>query len=92
MFIVTMFLISVPLLPGAIGIYEGGIAGAFEVLGHSRADGVAYAMTIHAAELVVVAAGFLFLGHLGLSVAAPWKAAVERARGPRRVRGVHRPA
>ena len=92
MFIVTMFLISVPFLPGAIGIYEGGIAGAFEVLGHSRADGVAYAMTIHAAELVVVVAGFLFLGHLGLSVAAPWKAAVERARGPRRVRGVHRPA
>ncbi len=91
MFIVTAFLISVPFLPGAVGIYEGGIAGAFEVLGHSRADGVAYAMTIHAAELVVVAVGFLFLAHLGLSLAAPRKAAGEGAHGPR-VRRVHRPA
>src|SRR5439155_7682445 len=82
MFLVTAFLISVPLLPGAIGVYEGGLAGAFEALGHSPADGVAYAMTIHAAELVVVAVGFLFLGHLGIDLAAPRKAAAEGARGP----------
>src|SRR5207253_9905440 len=85
------FLISVPFLPGAVGIYEGGIAGAFEVLGPSHADGVAYAMTIHAAELVVVAVGFLFLAHLGLSLAAPRKAAGEGAHCPR-VRRVPRPA
>src|SRR5439155_27368379 len=91
MFIVAAFLISVPFLPGTVGIYEGGIAGAFEVLGHSRADGVAYPMTIHAAELVVVTVGFLFLAHLGLSLAAPRKAAGEGAHGPR-VRRVHRPA
>ena len=89
MFIATVFLFSVPLLPGAIGVYEGGIAGAFELLGHARADGVAYAMTIHAAELVVVAVGFLFLGHLGIGLAGPRKPAA--ARGPR-VRRVHRPA
>ena len=91
MFMVTVFLLSVPLLPGAIGVYEGGIAGAFELLGHSRADGVAYAMTIHAAELVVVAVGFLFLGHLGMGLAGPRKPAAERTRG-RRVRRVHRHA
>jgi len=82
LFTVTVFLLSVPFLPGAIGIYEGGIAGAFELLGHSRADGVAYAMTIHAAELVVVAVGLLFLGHLGMDLAGLRRRAAERVRGP----------
>src|SRR5437867_4864832 len=87
MFIVTMFLLSVPLLPGAIGIYEGGIAGAFEVLGHSRADGIAYAMTVHAAELVVVAVGFLFLAHLGIGLAGPRTPVAGRLRARHRGAG-----
>jgi uncharacterized protein (TIRG00374 family) len=89
MFVVTVFLISIPFLPGAIGVYEGGIAGAFELVGRSRADGVAYAMSIHAAELAVVAVGFLFLGHLGIGVVRRDRA--DPARSPR-VRRVHRPA
>jgi uncharacterized membrane protein YbhN (UPF0104 family) len=63
-----MRLMAVPFLPGAIGAYEGGIAGAFELLGRSRADGLAYAMTVHATELVVVAAGFLVLAQLGVGL------------------------
>jgi uncharacterized membrane protein YbhN (UPF0104 family) len=41
MFSVTIFLMAVPFLPGAVGAYEGGIAGAFELLGRSRAEGLA---------------------------------------------------
>jgi uncharacterized protein (TIRG00374 family) len=68
MFAITVFLMAVPFLPGAIGAYEGGIAGAFELLGRSKADGLAYAMTVHATELVVVAAGFAVLAHLGVGL------------------------
>ena len=65
MFAITVLLMAVPFLPGAIGAYEGGIAGAFELLGRPKAEGLAYAMTVHATELVVVAAGFAVLAHLG---------------------------
>src|SRR6185312_11895385 len=65
------FLMAVPFVPGAIGAFEGGIAGAFELLGRPRADGVAYALTVHATELVVVAAGFVVLAHLGVGLFHP---------------------
>jgi uncharacterized protein (TIRG00374 family) len=68
MFAVTVLLMAVPFLPGAIGAYEGGIATVFELLGHSRADGLAYALLVHASELVVVAAGLIVLAHLGVDV------------------------
>jgi len=68
MFSITIFLMAVPFLPGAIGAYEGGIAGAFELLGRQRADGIAYAMTVHATELVVVASGVIVLAEFGGSL------------------------
>jgi len=66
MFAITVLLMAVPFLPGAIGAFEGGIAAAFEMIGRSKADGMAYALSVHAAELVVVAAGFALFGHLGV--------------------------
>jgi glycosyltransferase 2 family protein len=71
MFAITVFLMAIPFLPGAVGAFEGGIAGAFELLGHSKADGLAYALTVHASELVVVIAGFFLLGHLGIGIVRP---------------------
>ena len=84
MFVVTVFLISIPFLPGAIGVYEGGMAGAFELLGHSRADGVAYAMAVHAAELAVVALGFFFLAQLGFGALQSGGVAPPRGQRARR--------
>jgi uncharacterized protein (TIRG00374 family) len=66
MLAITIFLMAIPFLPGALGAFEGGMAGAFELLGRDKADGVAYAMTVHATELVVVVAGVLVLVHLGI--------------------------
>jgi len=68
-FAFTLFLLAVPFLPGAVGVYEGGIAGFFHLLGHPEAAGIAYAMTVHAVELVVVLTGFVFLALLGLDLA-----------------------
>jgi len=87
MFAITVFLMAVPFLPGAIGAYEGGIAGAFELIGRSKADGLAYALTVHTTELVVVAAGFIVLGHLGFGMLrherphAPARGRTRRAHG-----------
>ena len=50
MFAITVLLMAVPFLPGAIGAFEGGIAAAFEMIGRSKADGLAYALSVHAAE------------------------------------------
>lgn len=68
MFAFTLFLLAVPFLPGAVGVYEGGIAGFFHVLGRPETAGIAYAMTVHAVELVVVLTGFVFLAMLGLDL------------------------
>ena len=68
MFAITMLLMVVPFLPGAVGAFEAGIAGAFEAVGRSKADGLAYAVTIHAAEFVVVVAGLVMLAHLGIGL------------------------
>ena len=68
MFSLTIFFMVIPFVPGAIGIFEGGIAGAFSLLGHSRADGLAYAMTVHATELAVVVAGVLVVAEFGVGV------------------------
>jgi uncharacterized membrane protein YbhN (UPF0104 family) len=68
MFAFTLFLLAVPFLPGAVGVYEGGIAGFFHVLGRPETAGIAYAMTVHAVELVVVLTGFVFLALLGLDL------------------------
>ena len=52
-FSITMFLMGIPFLPGAIGAFEAGIAGAFDLVGRSKADGLAYALTVHAASTQV---------------------------------------
>src|SRR5581483_278370 len=86
MLALTIFLMAIPFLPGAIGAFEGGIAGAFELLGRDKADGLAFAMTIHATELVVVVAGVLVLVHLGIrpsELRPPAAAAACDASGPR---------
>jgi len=84
MFAITIFLMAVPFLPGAIGAYEGGIAGAFELVGRSRAEGIAYAVAIHASELVVVVAGFTVLAQLGIDIFRSPKVPVERPTRARR--------
>jgi uncharacterized protein (TIRG00374 family) len=82
MFAITVFLMAIPFLPGAIGAYEGGIAGAFELLGRARSEGLAYAMTVHATELVVVIAGFVVLAHLGVGLVALRRQAAGGGRPP----------
>jgi uncharacterized protein (TIRG00374 family) len=81
MFAITVFLMAIPLLPGAVGAFEGGIAGAFELIGRSKSDGVAYAVTVHAAELTVVIAGLVVLAHVGAGLfRAPTPARPHRRR------------
>jgi glycosyltransferase 2 family protein len=65
----SLVVLALPLLPGAIGIYEGGMVGFFRLLGHPQADGLAYAMAVHGVELVVAAAGLAFLAQLGVDLA-----------------------
>jgi len=89
MFALTIFLMAVPFLPGAIGVYEGGIAGAFVLLGRPRAEGLAYAMAIHATELVVVAAGFIVLAQLGVGLVQASQAAARGSRRPARRHAAH---
>jgi uncharacterized membrane protein YbhN (UPF0104 family) len=69
-FTLTIFLMALPFLPGGLGAFEGGMAGTFELLGRSRAEGLAYAVTVHASEMTVVVAGFLVLGRLGIRLTA----------------------
>jgi glycosyltransferase 2 family protein len=82
MFAITMFLMAVPFLPGAVGAFEAGIAGAFELVGRSRADGLAYALTVHAAEFAVVIAGLGVLAHLGVSFTPRLSASARGSRSP----------
>jgi hypothetical protein len=65
----SLVVLALPFLPGGIGVYEGGMVGFFHFLGRPSADGIAYAMAIHAVELVVALAGLAFLAQLGLDLA-----------------------
>jgi uncharacterized protein (TIRG00374 family) len=68
-FAVTLLVIGLPVSPGALGVYEGGMAGLFHMLGRSPVEGVAYAMTVHGVEIVVAGLGVFFLGQLGIDLA-----------------------
>jgi uncharacterized protein (TIRG00374 family) len=65
----SLVMLAIPFLPGAIGIYEGGMVGFFRLLGRPSAEGIAFAMAVHGVELVVAAAGFVFLARLGVDLA-----------------------
>jgi hypothetical protein len=69
LFAFTVVVLAIPLLPGAIGVYEGGLAGLFGLIGHPPAEGLAYAATLHAIGFIVVATGLVFLAQLGLTPA-----------------------
>jgi membrane-associated protein len=73
----SLVVLAIPLLPGAIGVYEGGMVGFFQLLGRPSSQGIAFAMVIHGVELVVAAVGVLFLVQLGVSLAAMRRAAAE---------------
>jgi uncharacterized membrane protein YbhN (UPF0104 family) len=64
----SLLVLAMPLLPGAIGVYEGGMVGFFRLLDRPAAEGVAFAMAVHGVELVVAATGVLFLVQLGSSL------------------------
>jgi hypothetical protein len=65
----TLAVLAVPFVPGGIGVYEGGMVGFFRLLGRPSAEGIAFAMTVHGVELVVAAAGVVFLAQLGVGLA-----------------------
>jgi uncharacterized protein (TIRG00374 family) len=85
MFAVTVVLMAVPLLPGAVGAYESGMAAAFDLVGRPPADAVAYALAIHATELVVVATGLVLLAHVGVQLLTARRCARRPPAGERRV-------
>ena len=64
----SLVVLAIPFLPGAIGIYEGGMVGFFRLLGRPPVEGIAFAMAVHGVELVVAAAGFVFLAQLGVDL------------------------
>ena len=65
----SLVVLAIPFLPGALGIYEGGMVGFFRLLGRPPTEGIAYAMAVHGVELVVAAVGLAFLVHLGVGLA-----------------------
>jgi uncharacterized protein (TIRG00374 family) len=65
----TLAVLAIPFVPGGIGVYEGGMVGFFRLLGRPSAEGIAFAMTVHGVELVVAAAGIVFLAQLGVGLA-----------------------
>jgi len=65
----SLVMLAIPFMPGAIGIYEGGMVGFFRLLGRPATEGIAYAVIVHGVELIVAAVGVVFLVHLGVSLA-----------------------
>ena len=65
---VSLLVVAIPFLPGAIGVYEGGMVGSFELLGRPASEGIAYALTVHGVELVVAVVGVVFLVDLGVDL------------------------
>jgi uncharacterized membrane protein YbhN (UPF0104 family) len=65
----SLVVVAIPFFPGALGIYEGGMVGFFQLLGRPAAEGIAYAMVVHGVELIVAAVGLVFLAHLGVGLA-----------------------
>jgi len=65
---VSLLVVAIPFLPGAIGVYEGGMVGSFELLGRPASEGIAYALTVHGVELVVAVVGVVFLVELGVDM------------------------
>ena len=65
---VSLVLAAMPLLPGAIGVYEGGMVGSFQLLGRPASEGIAFALAVHGVEMVVAALGLVFLVQVGVDL------------------------
>jgi uncharacterized membrane protein YbhN (UPF0104 family) len=70
----SLVILAIPFLPGAIGIYEGGMVAVFGLLGRPPAEGIAFALAAHGVEVAVAAVGFVFLAQLGLHVSVARRA------------------
>jgi len=77
---VSLLVVAIPFLPGAIGVYEGGMVGSVELLGRPASEGIAYALTVHGVELVVAIVGVVFLVELGVDLRTMRDASAAAAR------------
>jgi len=67
LFVLTQIILAFQFTPGGLGIFEGGLIGAFALIGLGAPEAMAYAVTQRLTDAVIVGAGVALAGKEGLS-------------------------